>query len=115
THKALAVGEDNLSSEAAIQFRVLSGSVPSPPASPRSTGSLNVTHRGPEHWLVDSTGQFMVTVSNPTGNDLQNVVITQNVPKGTALIQATPGAAIDVERRTVSWRIERLPAGATYV
>ena len=116
TNKALALADGNLATQATVQFQVLSGPVPAPPTTSRSSNSpVNVTHRGPEHWLVDSTGQFMVTVSNPSGADLQNVVVTQNVPKGTALIQATPGAAIDVERRTVTWRIDRLPAGVTYV
>ncbi|MES2792386.1 MAG: hypothetical protein V4719_22405, partial [Planctomycetota bacterium] len=113
TNRAVLRADGDLSTEAEIQIQVSGSSGMSPTSAAKSP--LTVTHHGPERWLVDSTGQFLVTVTNTSSERQKNVSITQSYPKGTNLVHATVGHKVDTTNRTVTWTIPDFAPGAAYV
>jgi uncharacterized repeat protein (TIGR01451 family) len=108
TNRAVLNADGEITTEASLQVEV-TGSA----AATRSP--VTVSHRGPERWLVDSTGQFLVTVTNTSGQRLRDVTITETFPLDTNLVHATVGHKADPENRTVSWTISDFAAGAAYI
>ncbi len=113
TNRAVLRADGDLSAEAEIQIDV-AGSSPGNSA-PAGKSPLTVAHHGPERWLVDSTGQFLVTVTNTSHERLRNVTISQSYPKGTNLVHATIGNKVDQNNRTVTWTIPDFAPGASYI
>lgn len=115
TNKAVLRADGDVSTEAEIQLEVTDSSAsPSPPAR-AGQSPLTIKHHGPDRWLVDSTGQFLLTVTNTTNQPLKNVTITQCYPQGTNLVHATVGNKSDVKNRTVSWTINEFAPGVSYI
>lgn len=112
-NRAVLRADGDLSTEAEIEIEV-AGSTPTQSA-PAVKSPLTVTHHGPERWLVDSTGQFLVTVTNTSSERLRNVTICQSYPKGTNLVHATVGHKVNEVNRTVTWTIADFAPGASYI
>ncbi|MDB5335598.1 MAG: omcB 1 [Planctomycetaceae bacterium] len=113
TNRAVLRADGDLSTEAEIQIEV-AGSSPGNSV-PAGKSPVTVAHHGPERWLVDSTGQFLVTVTNTSNERLRNVTISQSYPKGTNLVHATLGNKVDQNNRTVTWTIPDFAPGASYI
>lgn len=116
TNKASLKALGDVTAEAEFSVEVVKasarrGNVPAPPME----SPLVMRHHGPERWLVDSTGQFLITVTNPSNQTLQNVTITQSYPQGTSLVHATVGNKIDEKANTVSWTISEFGPGVSYI
>lgn len=113
TNRAVLRADGDLTTEAEIQIEVTSSS----PGQfvPAGKSPLTVAHHGPARWVVDSTGQFLVTVTNTSGERLKNVTICQSYPKGTNLVHATLGNKVDAANRTVTWTIPDFAPGASYI
>ena len=113
TNRAVLRADGDLSTEAEIQIEV-TGSSPANSV-PSGKSPLTLAHHGPERWLVDSTGQFLVTVTNTSQERLRNVTIRQSYPQGTNLVHATLGSKVDAANRTVTWTIPEFAPGASYI
>ena len=111
TNRAVLQADGDLSTDAEIQIEVTSPGN----AIPAGKSPLTVAHHGPERWMVDSTGQFLVTVTNSSTERLKNVTICQTYPKGTKMVHATIGSRLDETSRTVSWTIADFAPGAAYI
>ncbi len=113
TNRAVLRADGDLSTEAEIQIEV-GGSAPGS-FTPARKSPLTLAHHGPARWLVDSTGQFLVTVTNTSNERQRNVTICQTYPKGTNLVHATIGNKVDQLNRTVTWTIADFAPGASYI
>jgi uncharacterized repeat protein (TIGR01451 family) len=114
TNRAALTADGDVTAEASVQVEV-TGSVPAAGGAGAPRSPLTVTHRGPEHWLVDSTGQFLVTVTNVSGQHLRDVTITETYPAETNLLHATVGHKADAQNRTVCWTITDFAPGQAYI
>ncbi len=113
TNRAVLRADGDLSTEAEIQIEVAGSSTGS--FVPAGKSPLTLAHHGPERWLIDSTGQFLVTVTNTSGERLKNVTICQTYPKSTNLVHATLGSKVDPANHTVTWTIPDFAPGASYI
>jgi uncharacterized repeat protein (TIGR01451 family) len=113
TNRAVLRADGDLSTEAEIQIEVSGSSAGN--SAPAGKSPLTLAHHGPERWLVDSTGQFLVTVTNSSNERLRNVTICQSYPQGTNLVHATLGSKVDAAKRTVTWTIPDFAPGASYI
>lgn len=115
TNKAVLRADGDVAAQAEIELEVTDATAGSA-TQPRNTQSpLTINHHGPERWLIDSTGQFLVTVTNNGGQTLKNVTISQTYPQGTNLVHATVGHKTDEKNRTVSWTISEFTPGVSYI
>jgi uncharacterized repeat protein (TIGR01451 family) len=114
TNRAALTADGDVTAEASVQVEV-TASVPAAGGAAATRSPLTVTHRGPEHWLVDSTGQFLVTVTNVSGQHLRDVTITETYPAETNLLHATVGHKADAQNRTVCWTITDFAPGQAYI
>lgn len=115
TNRAVLTADGDLTTEASIQFEATGGGNSSTSSGPATRSPVTLTHRGPERWLVDSTGQFLVTVTNISGKRLKSVTVTETYPLETNLLHATVGNKVDATNRTVSWTINDFAPGASYI
>lgn len=117
TNRAVLTADGDITTEAAVQIEVTTASGANVPAAGTAgaRSPLTVSHRGPERWLVDSTGQFLVTVTNVSGQHLKDVTITETYPANTNLLHATVGHKADAQNRTVSWTISDFAPGQAYI
>lgn len=114
-NKAALRADGDVTAQAEIQLEVMDATAGSS-TQPRTTQSpLTINHHGPERWLVDSTGQFLVTVTNTGSQALKNVTISQTYPSGTNLLHATVGHKTDAKQRIVSWTISEFAPGVSYI
>jgi uncharacterized repeat protein (TIGR01451 family) len=72
---------------------------------------LVVTRNGPEKRWVGRAADFTNTVANRTQRDVENVTVTETLPRGLELAGVPEGGKYDKQSRTVTWQIPRLPAG----
>jgi len=120
TNRAALTADGDLSTEASIQIEATGTSTGAASSGTTNKGEpvrspITLTHRGPERWLVDSTGQFLITVTNTSGQRLKNVTIIETYPADTNLIHATIGHKLDATNRTVCWTINDFVPGAAYI
>jgi uncharacterized repeat protein (TIGR01451 family) len=71
-----------------------------------------VSRTGPAKRFVGRPAAFTNTVTNSSNRELVNVTVTETIPQGVELTTAPKNGHWDPARRTISWLIPRLPAGA---
>lgn len=114
-NRAALRADGDVTAQAEIQLEVTDATAGSSSQARTTQSPLTINHHGPERWLVDSTGQFLVTVTNHGSQTLKNVTISQTYPQGTNLIHATVGHKTDEKNRTVSWTISEFAPGVSYI
>ncbi|MBX3443854.1 MAG: DUF11 domain-containing protein [Planctomyces sp.] len=74
---------------------------------------LVISRTGPARRFIGRPAAFTNSVTNTSGKPLTDVTITETIPPGLELVKTPEGGRWDAARRTVTWVIRQLPAGAT--
>lgn len=72
--------------------------------------SLAVRRTGPKRMFPNKPAVFTNTVSNGGSTVVGNITLVETIPPGLDFVSATADGRYDAEKRTVTWRIDRLDA-----
>jgi uncharacterized repeat protein (TIGR01451 family) len=77
------------------------------------TSRLEVQRQGPANRFVGREARFANVILNRSSDPLQGVTVVETVPLGVEFKAASESGQFDPQRRTVTWRLDRLDPGAT--